>query len=213
MKTEALITMLATGSSNELRRGPTLRFSVALSLALPASVLMMVLLLHVNPAWRIALADPRSWLKLGYVIAIAAGSWALAMRLSRPAGGVKPLLAAIALPVGLMATTAAGVLLSAGEESRANLVFGDTWKVCAALIALLSTPILAANLLAMRELAPTHLASAGAAAGLLSGAAGALVYCVHCPELDPPFVLVWYSAGMAIPTVIGALLGPRVLRW
>lgn len=213
MKTETLITMLATGSSQELRSGPALRLSVALSFALPAAVLMMVLLLRVNPDWQIALADPRSWTKLGYVTAVAAGSWALAIRLSRPVGRVTPLLAALAVPVGLMAASAAGVLLLAEEGARAVLVLGDTWKVCAALIAMLSTPILVGTLLAMRELAPTRLASAGAAAGLLSGAVGALVYCAHCPELDPPFVLIWYSAGMAIPTVIGALIGPRILRW
>jgi hypothetical protein len=28
-----------------------------------------------------------------------------------------------------------------------------------------------------------------------------------------PFVAVWYVAGMMIPTALGALLGPRLLRW
>ena len=62
-------------------------------------------------------------------------------------------------------------------------------------------------------LAPTRLRLAGAAAGLLSGAVGALVYSLHCPELAAPFLGFWYLLGMLIPTAAGALLGPRLLRW
>ena len=52
-----------------------------------------------------------------------------------------------------------------------------------------------------------------AGAGLLAGALGALVYALHCPEMATPFLAVWYVVGMAIPTVLGAILGPRLLRW
>ena len=66
---------------------------------------------------------------------------------------------------------------------------------------------------AMRGLAPTRLKLAGAAAGFTSGAVGAVVYCLHCPEMDAPFLGFWYLMGMLIPTAVGALLGPRLLRW
>ena len=65
----------------------------------------------------------------------------------------------------------------------------------------------------MQGLAPTRLRLAGASVGLLAGAAGACVYAFHCPELAAPFLGTWYVLGMAIPTALGALLGPRVLRW
>lgn len=65
----------------------------------------------------------------------------------------------------------------------------------------------------MRGLAPTRLALAGAASGLLAGALGALVYALHCTEIAAPFLGIWYVIGMLIPTAIGALLGPRMLRW
>jgi hypothetical protein len=65
----------------------------------------------------------------------------------------------------------------------------------------------------MRGLAPTRLRLAGAGVGLLAGAAGAFVYAFHCPELAAPFLGMWYLLGMAIPTALGALLGPRALRW
>ena len=65
----------------------------------------------------------------------------------------------------------------------------------------------------MKGLAPTRLALAGAAAGLLAGAGGALIYALHCPEMAAPFLAIWYLLGMLIPTAVGALLGPRLLRW
>ena len=78
---------------------------------------------------------------------------------------------------------------------------------------LIGAPVLVAALAALRSLAPTHLASAGAAAGALAGGAGAAVYALHCPEVGAPFLAVWYVAGIALSTLLGTLLGPRWLRW
>jgi hypothetical protein len=57
------------------------------------------------------------------------------------------------------------------------------------------------------------LRTAGAAAGLASGATAAMVYCLHCPEMSPAFVGVWYVLGIAAMTLVGALIGPKVLSW
>ena len=73
--------------------------------------------------------------------------------------------------------------------------------------------MLVGSLRALRELAPTRLRLAGAAAGALAGGAGAAVYALHCPEFGAPFLAVWYVLGMALPVAAGAWLGPRVLRW
>ena len=78
---------------------------------------------------------------------------------------------------------------------------------------MLATPVFAASFWAMRDLAPTNLRLAGAAAGLLSGAVGAVVYCFHCPELEAPFIAFWYLLGILIPTAVGAEAGPKLLRW
>ena len=65
----------------------------------------------------------------------------------------------------------------------------------------------------MKGLAPTRPALAGAASGLLAGALGALVYALHCPEMAAPFLGIWYLLGMLIPAVVGAMVGPLLLRW
>jgi hypothetical protein len=77
----------------------------------------------------------------------------------------------------------------------------------------LAIPIFIGLLWAYRRLAPTRLRAAGAAAGLAAGASAATLYCLHCPETSALFVLTWYSLGIAMMTAIGALLGPRLLRW
>ena len=78
---------------------------------------------------------------------------------------------------------------------------------------MLSVPVFVAVVWAMQGLAPTRLRLAGAAAGLVSGSLGALVYALHCPELAAPFLGPWYLLGVLIPAGVGALLGPRLLRW
>ena len=47
----------------------------------------------------------------------------------------------------------------------------------------------------------------------LAGATAALVYCLHCTEMEAPFIGLWYVIGMLIPAVVGALLGRALLRW
>ena len=47
----------------------------------------------------------------------------------------------------------------------------------------------------------------------MAGGAGAAVYALHCPELAAPFLAVWYVAGIALPVLVGAAIGPRLLRW
>ncbi|MDQ2861234.1 MAG: DUF1109 domain-containing protein [Pseudomonadota bacterium] len=54
---------------------------------------------------------------------------------------------------------------------------------------------------------------AGAAAGLLAGAAGATVYGLYCDETAALFVVTWYTLAIAVCAAIGALLGARWLRW
>jgi hypothetical protein len=39
------------------------------------------------------------------------------------------------------------------------------------------------------------------------------VYSLHCPELAAPFIGIWYLSGILIPTMLGAWLGPWLLRW
>jgi hypothetical protein len=108
---------------------------------------------------------------------------------------------------------AALTLWAAPAQDRAMMILGQTWRVCSAQIALLAAPALAILLLTVRRLAPTNLRFAGASAGLLAGLLSALVYTLRCPEMSVAFCAVWYSVGVITPAVIGAGVGPKILRW
>jgi hypothetical protein len=120
---------------------------------------------------------------------------------------------AIATPLLGMWILAAIALGGTARTHWLALVLGQTAAVCPFIIALLGAPVFLGGLWAMQGLAPTRLRLAGASVGLLAGAAGACVYAFHCPELAAPFLGTWYVLGMAIPTALGALIGPRVLCW
>ena len=82
-----------------------------------------------------------------------------------------------------------------------------------AVVFTLALPIFAGLLWSFRRLAPTRLRLTGATAGLAAGAWAATLYCLHCPESSALFVLTWYTLGMGLAAIAGALLGPRLLRW
>jgi hypothetical protein len=120
---------------------------------------------------------------------------------------------AVAAPVALVWLMAGAALLMAGAGQRLPLILGDTWMECPVSIAVLSIPATALAFWALRGMAPTRLSLAGGVAGLFGGAAAALAYALHCPEMETPFLAVWYVLGMLIPASVGALLGRRLLRW
>lgn len=214
MKTEELVSLLATGAGAVDTSWPARRFSLALGMGLLGAAVLMVSMLGVRADLTFdATEDAMFWVKFAFAALLAAGSVFAALRLSRPGAQLSRVPGLLAVPVLAMWALAAWVLISADPGRRAELVFGETWIVCPFGIALLSLPVFISVLWAMKGLAPTRLRLAGAAAGLVSGTLGALVYTLHCPEVAAPFIGVWYVLGMLIPAGVGALIGPHVLRW
>jgi len=213
MKTEELVRLLATGVEAVDARAPLRRYAAAVAAGVVVAAIMMAALLGMRTSLFQDATNPMFWAKFTFVAWLAAGGWIAAMRLARPGAtlaGVVPMLLAPALAMWVLAVVA---LSGADPQQRAALYLGQTWKECPVLIALLSAPIFAAAMWAMKGFAATRPAFAGAAAGLLAGAAGAVVYSFHCPELAAPFLGTWYVLGMLIPTALGAVIGPLVLRW
>lgn len=213
MKTDDFIAMLASDAEVIHPRFASRRFPVALGLGIAGAAVLMLLLLHVRTDLAQAVWMPLFWSKAGFVAAVAGISLMATLRLSRPGQAPVWPVRLLAIPVAAMWAAGAIVLWNAEAGERVALFLGSTWKVCPFLIAILSTPVFVGVIWAMRGLAPTRHRQAGFFAGLLSGATAALVYCVHCPEMQAPFIGFWYVLGMLIPAVIGTALGPRLLRW
>jgi hypothetical protein len=213
MRTDDLVTMLAAGAGAVQPNQTVRRFATAIAWGALGAALLMGPLLGLRPDLAAAILLPMFWVKLAFVACLAAASLFAALRLSRPGMPLSWSPGALAAPVLAIWLLAAIALARADAAQRALLFFGNTWDECPFLIALLSVPAFVAAMWAMQGLAPTRLRLAGAAAGLLAGAVGALVYCLHCTEMAAPFIGFWYLLGMLLPSAVGALLGPRLLRW
>lgn len=213
MKTNDLVTMLATGAGAVEPNAAPRRYATAMGWGALGAALLMAILLGVRPDIGDAVRLPMFWTKLVFAGSLAAASLLAAMRVSRPGVRLAWVPAALAAPVLAMWLLAALSLAATDRSQWPELFFGETWKSCPFLIAMLSVPVFIAATWAMKGLAPTRLRLAGAAAGLLAGSTGALVYGLHCPEAGAPFLGFWYLLGMLIPTSVGTLLGPRLLRW
>ena len=213
MKTDDLVTMLATGAGAVHPHAAQRRYAIAMGAGVLGAALPLLGLLGVRPDLGTVALAPMLWVKVAFVAMLAVASLLAAVRLSLPGLRLAWMPALFAAPV-LAVWLAAIIMLARAEPAqRGALLFGQTWASCPLLIAILSVPTFIGVLWAMQGLAPTRLRLAGSVAGLLAGATGALVYCLHCPESTVPFLGVWYLLGMLIPAVAGALLGPRVLRW
>ena len=214
MKTDELISLLAGGSTaadvHALRR----RCALAIGWGAFGAALVMAIALGVRPDLEAAARLPMFWVKLAFPGVLAALAVLALLRLARPGARLGWVSEALAAPVVAVWIVAVAVLLDAAAADRRELIFGDTWVECLLNITVLAVPAFVALMWAIRDYAaPTRLGLAGAAAGLASGALAAAVYALHCPELAAPFIAIWYVLGMLIPTAIGALIGPRLLRW
>ena len=213
MKTDALIAMLARGTPAVAPGAIGRRLGATVAAGLAVTLMVVLATLGARADIAAAATLPMFWWKLVVPVAVGALSFAAARHLAAP-GQRAGRAAAVgaALLVALWALAAADVA-SAPAAARPALVLGRTALPCVALIALLSLPILAALFAALRSLAPTRLRAAGMAAGALAGAIAAAAYALHCNEMALPFLAIWYVLGIAVPTVLGALLAPRWLRW
>lgn len=213
MRTDDLADMLARGAAAERVTRPARLWAAAAAAGATVALVLLLVTLGVQPGLSAMLGMWEWWLKAGFAFAAAAAGLLAAGRLGRPGAARRGLLGVVAAPLLVLWALGLAQLLLAPPAERAALVMGRTWASCPVLVAMLSVPVLACALLALRGLAPTRPRLAGAAAGLFAGGTGALVYTLHCPELAPAFVGVWYVLGMAIPIAAGVLLGPKLLRW
>ncbi len=214
MKTDQLIKMLATEPRGLAPVVPWSRLAMGFIAALAASALLMALWLGVNEDLIEDMTIPMFWVKVSFGLALAATSFVVVQRLARP--GVRMSTPAeLFARVIVLALWAFGLIfwLKTPSVERPEVLLGQSWSECPFNIAALSLPIFVATFWALRYFAPTQLARAGGIAGVFSGAAAAFIYSLHCIEYSPTFVALWYSLGIAIPGVVGMLLGRWLLRW
>lgn len=216
MDTDDFVKLLAAnGASPHPRAGPGLglRFAGMAALGVAVAAGVMVLEFGIRTWYGNDLEGAMYWVRLAFVGLVGASGLAMAWRLAHPGMPLARWPLGVWLPLVSMAALAVQVLVAAPADARESLVFGSTWKVCTFNIVTLAVPVFAALVVALRHGAPTDLRRTGAAAGFAAGGLGAVVYTLHCPELAAPFLAIWYGLGMLVPAAVGALLGPKLLRW
>jgi hypothetical protein len=201
VNTEQLITALSADVPPVSRHAHATRIVMGVVAGSSIALVLVASWLGIRPDLTDAMQGFPFWMKWVYSLSLGAGAAFAVSRLARPVRG--SLLAGIG--IGELASTPSGEWLA--------MWLGTSWRMCPWIVLALAVPIFAGLLWSFRKLAPTRLRAAGAAAGLAAGAWAATIYCLHCPEASAIFVLTWYSLGILLATAVGALLGPRVLRW
>jgi hypothetical protein len=212
MRTAELIAALAADAP-KVRPTPVMRrMLAACTIGALVAAVALAIWLGLRPLGE-ALVTRAFWMKTGYTLALGLAGLLLVGRLARPGARIGR------IPLIALAAVVAMGILSVMEMSRTPpghmraVWMGHTASVCSLRILALAIPVYLGSVWALRRLAPTRLALAGAAAGLLAGGVGATVYGLYCAETAATFVVTWYTLGVAACAGLGAVAGARLLRW
>ncbi|HWZ06016.1 MAG TPA: DUF1109 domain-containing protein [Bradyrhizobium sp.] len=212
METEQLIRTLAADSTHRARPvGYVL--GLALLAAAPVSLAMFLSRLGVRPDVMAAMHNPFFDLKFVVTLALAVTAIVVSLHLSRPEVSLKGWWWLLLIPVGILAAGIASEMMIPQRLPMIVRLIGSNSRICLTAIPLMSLPLLAGALLALRHGATTRPAAAGAIAGLLSAGLAATLYASHCTDDSPLFVATWYPIAIALVAAVGALVGSKVLRF
>ena len=134
-------------------------------------------------------------------------------QIARPGAVGRNFLVFVSLPFLAIAALASEALASAHWSMWGNMIVGSTWLACLFTIPFLAIAPFLALVWALRVGAPTALIRAGAAAGLVAGGLSAMACSLPCLDHSFPSIAVWYGLPIVICAIVGAKLGPSLLRW
>ena len=213
MNADELIMRLSHAVPPVARHAARWRLLAGLGLGTLVALAVVLFVLGVRSDLDVAMHGFSFWMKWSYAASLSVVALGVTAQLARPDSGRLGLAWILVVPVGLLAMAAIVELIRTPPAEWLAMWLGKSWMVCPWIVLGLAMPIFIGLLWSFRRLAPTRLRAAGAAAGLSAGAFAATVYCVHCPEVSAIFVLTWYSLGILLAASLGALVGPRLLRW
>ena len=211
MKTDHLIDMLSTN----LEPVKTIQIRKMLTLALVIGGASAFCLMLGTVGLRSGLTTSLGFLalKLVFTLSLITLGTLLLARLARPGQRSKKLSSLAFVPFLILACAGVVALGSRGPMAWGKMMFGMNWLTCLLCIPMFAVIPFAALIWFLRKGAPTELKLTGAIAGLVAGALGATAYAFHCPDDTVPFIAVWYGGMVGLCALLGALLGPRLLRW
>ena len=211
MKTDHLIDMLSTN----VEPVKTIQIRKTLTLALMIGGAAAFCLMLGTVGLRSGLTTSLGFLalKLIFTLSLITLGTLLLARLARPGQRSKKLSSLALVPFLVLACAGVAALGFHGPMAWGKMLFGMNWLTCLLCIPMFAVIPFAALVWFLRKGAPTELKLTGAIAGLVAGALGATAYAFHCPDDAVPFIAIWYGGMVGLCALIGALVGPRLLRW
>jgi hypothetical protein len=213
MKTDDLINMLSTNVEPVKGADPRNLLVIALAIGAVAALCLMLAVFGV-PAN--ALGEQNFSIKVlafAVTLGLVAVGTAFLIRSARPGEpGRRPLIL-LGLLFFAMLSTGIVTLVLADPAAWGGMIFGPQWAACLICIPLFAIAPFVSLVWALRREAPTHLARTGAVVGMVAGALGATIFALHHPGGSIPFLVLWYGGPIVLCSLVGAILGPRLLRW
>lgn len=213
MRTEDLIKALAADTPRVSRYETQRRLLAGLVMGGAAAFAIVALTMGVHSDLPGGMMDPHFLMKWAYTLSLGAIALVATVNAARPEAPRSRALWLLAVPFALLLAGSVVELVQAPADHRMAMLMGESNWQCMVAVSGLSVPLFGGLLWSFRRLAPTRLRTAGAAAGLAAGALSATLYALHCGEVTATFVVTWYTLGMALAAGLGALAGPRLLRW
>ena len=213
MKTDDLITLLASDPAPAPAASLGLRAGIGLLAGLAVTLVLFFWLLGPRYALFRAESDPVVAAKPVLPLVLGLLAVVLTLRSVRPGAPLGRTRRAIWLVPAAGAALFLWSFVTTPEQARLRDFLGHSIPVCLPFIVVLSVPLYAGFLAALRSGAATRPVLSGALAGLAAAGIATTVYSMFCNEDSPLFYATWYSAGILIATGLGAAAGARLLRW
>lgn len=212
MSNENLIFDLASNVAPVKRR--SIGRDALMLLALAALELALLLMSGLmRPDFGQVITEPFMIWKVGSLALLAGASCAVALGSFSPPSHTRRNMRLVLVGTGLAVLS--GAFVGSGSEVGQSLLerlSPARGIVCTAAIVMLSLPLMAMLAVLMRRAAPVRPRSSALAAGTAAATVGALLFTVCCPVNDPLYIVVWYSAAVAIVTAASRMLLPRRFR-
>ena len=213
MKTDDLIAMLST-NVDPVDRGQVVRV-VSIAILVGGAAALGAMLFTLGARTDLSEVSTLTYLplKLFFTMGTLVLTSIALTKLARPGGERTTPVTLVALPLLVIMLVAAISLAATPSSHWEQMIVGDQWLECLLSIPIIAIVPFAVIILALRRAAPTDLVRTGALGGMAAGAVSAAAYAFHCVDDSLPFVALWYGGTIALCTLAGATLGPRLLRW
>lgn len=213
MKTDDLINMLAQDSAPPPAAPIGQRAVLGVVAGLAGALVLYFLALGPRPRLLEQIQDPVVLSKTLLPLILFGFATVLGLRSARPgAQAGKAARLVWGVPVILAGLVIWALLTTPSGEIFVDWV-GHSIPVCLPAITVLSLPIMAGLITAMRRGAPVDPQAAGALAGVASAALATALYSTFCTEDSPLFYATWYTLGILLTAGLGAWAGGKWLRW